>query len=417
VKRTRIGISLCMALFLGGAIAGQAADVTITYWQYFYQSKVDLMNDLIQQFEARNPGIKVEQVTFPYESYQQKVAAAVPAGEGPDVINLYYGWLPLWVKSGYIQALPDFNFSSRYLAKTFYPFVAQSVSFGGKNYSVPTAVRTLALIYNKKLFRDAGLDPNAPPRTLDELLTDARRLSKYDTQGNLVQAGLLMQPSGQGHVWIREVLFRQFGATPYSADGRTVTYNSQAGIQAFQWYTDRITKDKVGYPNFSTDDPTAFTAQKAAMNIDGSFRIATLNAVKNLEWGAAELPTYKGIKSNFASFWTNAIVNGVTGAKLDAAVKFLTFLTSPEVQEQWLQKVGELPATPSLSDKFKNDPVISVFLKGLAYAHATSYVDEAGQRAILDDAVDEVNLKKADPAAVLKAAAVKEQKLIDDFWK
>ena len=417
MKRTLFGIFLCMALFLGGAIAGQAADVTITYWQYFYQSKVDLMNDLIQQFEAKNPGIKVEQVTFPYESYQQKVAAAVPAGEGPDVINLYYGWLPLWVKSGYIQALPDSAFSSRYLAKTFYPFVAQSVSFGGKNYSVPTAVRTLALIFNKKLFRDAGLDPNVPPRTLDELLTDAKRLSRYDAQGNLVQAGLLMQPSGQGHVWIREVLFRQFGATPYSADGRTVTYNSPAGIQAFQWYTDRITKDKVGYPNFSTDDPTAFTAQKAAMNIDGSFRIATLNAVKTLEWGAAELPTYKGIKSNFASFWTNAIVNGVTGAKLDAAVKFLTFLTSPEVQEQWLQKVGELPATPSLSDKFKNDPVISVFLKGLAYAHATSYVDEAGQRAILDDAVDEVNLKKADPAAVLKAAAVKEQKLIDDFWK
>jgi len=232
-----------------------------------------------------------------------------------------------------------------------------------------------------------------------------------------VQSGLLMQPSGQGHVWIREVLFRQFGATPYSADGRTVTYNSPAGIQAFKWYMDRITKDKVGYPNFSTDDPTAFTAQKAAMNIDGSFRIATLNAVKNLEWGAAELPTYKGIKSNFASFWTNAIVNGVSGAKLDAAVKFLAFLTSPEVQDQWLKKVGELPATPSLSDRYKNDPVISVFLKGLAYAHATSYVDEAGQRAILDDAVDQVNLKKADPAAVLNTAAAKEQKLIDDFWK
>ena len=417
MKRTRIDIFLCMALFLGGAFAGQAADVTITYWQYFYQSKVDLMNDLIQQFEARNPGIKIEQVTFPYESYQQKVAAAVPAGEGPDVLNLYYGWLPLWVKSGYIQALPDSDFSSSYLAKTFYPFVAQSVSFGGRNYSVPTAVRTLALIYNKKLFREAGLDPNVPPRTLDELLADAKRLSKYDAQGNLVQSGLLMQPSGQGHVWIREVLFRQFGATPYTTDGRTVTYDSPAGIQAFQWYTDRITKDKVGYPNFSTDDPTAFIAQKAAMNIDGSFRIATLNAVKTLSWGAAELPTYKGIKSNFASFWTNAIVNGVTGAKLDAAVKFLTFLTSPEVQEQWLQKVGELPATPSLSDKYKNDPVVSVFLKGLAYAHATSYVNEAGQRAILDDAVDEVNLKKADPAAVLKAAAVKEQKLIDDFWK
>jgi multiple sugar transport system substrate-binding protein len=417
MRRTRIGIILSIALILGGTVAAQAADVTITYWQYFYQSKVDLMNDLIQQFEAQNPGIKVEQVTFPYETYQQKVAAAVPAGEGPDAINLYYGWLPLWVKSGYIQPLPASDFSSDFFAKTFYPFVAASVNFGGKNYSVPTAVRTLALIYNKRLFREAGLDPNLPPRTLDELLADAKKLSKYDSQGNLVQSGLLMQPNGQGHVWIREVLFRQFGAIPYSADGRKVTYNSAAGIQAFQWYTDRITKDKVGYPNFSTDDVTAFTAQKAAMNIDGSFRIATLNAIKNLEWGAAELPTYNGIKSNFASFWTNAIVNGVTGAKLDAAVKFLKFLASPEVQDQWLQKVGELPATPSLSDKYRNDPVVSVFLKGLAYAHATSYVDEAGQRTILDDAVDQVNLQKADPAAVLNAAAQKEQKLIDDFWK
>ena len=61
--------------------------------------------------------------------------------------------------------------------------------------------------------------------------------------------------------------------------------------------------------------------------------------------------------------------------------------------------------------------MISGFLKGLAYAHATSYVDEAGQRTILVDAVDQVNLQKADPASVLQASAQKEQKLIDDFWK
>jgi len=416
VKRARARVFLLIAMLIGAG-AAHAQEVTITYWQYFYESKVNLMNDLIEKFQAENPGIKVDQVTFPYESYQQKVAAAVPAGEGPDVVNLFYGWLPLWVKSGYIQPLPAPDFSSDYFHKNFYPFVAEAVSFGGKNYAVPTAVRTLALLYNKKLFRDAGLDPNAPPKTLDELAAYAKRLSKYDAQGNLVQAGLLMQPSGQGHVWLREGLFRQFGAIPYSPDGRKVTYDSPAGIQAFQWYMDRITKDKVGYPNFSTDDVTAFRAQKGAMNVDGSFRIATLNAVKDLEWGAAELPTYKGIKSNFASFWANAIVSGVSGKKLEASVKFLKFITSASVQIQWLEKVGELPATPSLSEKFKNDPVISVFLKGLSYAHATSYVDEAAQRQIFMDAVDEVNLKKADPAAVLKAAAEKEQKLIDDFWK
>jgi multiple sugar transport system substrate-binding protein len=107
----------------------------------------------------------------------------------------------------------------------------------------------------------------------------------------------------------------------------------------------------------------------------------------------------------------------VSGKKLEASVKFLKYITSPEVQELWLQKVGELPATPSLSEKYKNDPVISVFLKGLAYAHATSYVDEAGQRTIMVNAVDAVNLKKSDPGDVLKAAAAEEQALIDSFWK
>ncbi|HCM26884.1 MAG TPA: ABC transporter substrate-binding protein [Treponema sp.] len=417
MNRNRIGFAALLVMILAGAAIASAEDVEITYWQYFYESKVNLMNDLIAKFEAQNPGIKVEQVTFPYESYQQKVAASIPAGEGPDIANLFYGWMPLWVKSGWIQPLPQSEFSSDWFRKNFYLFVAESVNFDGKNYSVPTAVRTLALIWNKKLFREAGLDPDSPPATLDQLLAYSKKLSKYDAQGNLIQAGLLMQPSGQGHSYIREVLVRQFGGVPYSADARKVSYASPAGIAGFKWYTDRITQDKVGYPNFATDDVTAFKAQKAAMNIDGSFRIATLNAVKDLEWAAAELPSHNGVKSNYASFWTNGIVDGVKGKKLEASIKFLKFLSSPEVQELWLQKIGELPATPSLSEKYKNDPVISVFLKGLASAHATAFVDEAGQRTLLVDAVDQVALKKADPAAVLKDAQAKEQALIDAFWK
>ncbi|MCX7026670.1 MAG: extracellular solute-binding protein [Spirochaetes bacterium] len=411
----KLVLALMLALFVAGV---GAADVTITYWQYFYESKVNLVDELIKNFEAANPGIKVEQVTFPYESFNQKVAASIPAGEGPDVITLFYGWLPMYVKAGYLQELPKTDFNKAYFDKTFYPFVAESVDFGGKYYSAPTAVRTLALIWNKKLFKEAGLDPNVAPKTLEELVSYAHKLSKYDAQDNLVQAGLAMQPTGQGHPWIREVLFRQFGNVPYSTDYRKVSYADSKGAEALKWYTDlTVGKNKVGYPNFATDDVTAFKAGKAAMNIDGSFRIATLNAVKDLEWGVAELPTYKGIKSNYASYWTHGIVSGVSGKKLDASIKFLKYLTSPEVQELWLQKVGELPATPALSEKFKNDPVVLPFLKGLAYAKASLYIDEAGQRQVLCDAVDEVTLKNVDPLQALKNAQAKEQKLIDDFWK
>ena len=415
-KFRRIGLVLAVLLILAAQVAS-AAPVTITYWQYFYQTKVDLMNDLIKQFEAKNPGIKVEQVTFPYESYNQKVATSIPVGEGPDVINLYSGWLPMYVKADYIQSLPKTLFSDSYMKSTYFPFVMDAVNFGGKLYAAPTAVRTLALMWNKKLFREAGLDPEKPPKTLDELAEFARKLSKYDAQGNLIQAGLLMQPNGQGHSWIRDVLFRQFGGAPYDSTGRKVTYNSPQGVAALQWYMDRIVKDKVGYPNFMTDDVTAFKAQKAAMNIDGSFRVATYKALPDLEWGVTELPSHKGIQSNFVSFWTHAIVSGVKGKQLDASVKFLKFITSPEAMEQWLAKVGELPANPKIAAAHKDDPYINQFMKGLAYAHSTIFVDEAGQRTVFVDMVDEVNLKGTKVEDALKQAAVKEQKIIDDFWK
>src|SRR5512137_171597 len=122
MKRTGIAIAV-LALVLA-AVAASAQDITITYWQYFYESKVNLMNELIQKFQAQNPGIKVEQVTFPYESYNQKVAASIPAGEGPDVINLFYGWLPMYVKAGYIQALPTADFSADWFKRTYPAFVA-----------------------------------------------------------------------------------------------------------------------------------------------------------------------------------------------------------------------------------------------------------------------------------------------------
>lgn len=415
----KIGVVL-LALVILLAVATQAAvaaPVTITYWQYFYQSKVDLMNELIKQFEAKNPDIKVEQVTFPYESYNQKVATSIPVGDGPDVINLYSGWLPMYVKAGYIQPLPKAQFSDSYMKSTYFPFVMDAVNFGGKLYAAPTAVRTLALIWNKKLFREAGLDPEKPPRTLDELVQYSRKLAKYDSQGNLIQAGLAMQPNGQGHSWLRDVLFRQFGTDPYDKTGRTVNYNNDKGVAAFQWYMDRIVKDKVGYPNFMTDDVTAFKAQKSAMTIDGSFRIGTFKALPDLEWGVAELPSHNGIKSNFASFWTHAIVDGVKGKQLDAATKFLKFITSPEAMEMWLQKVGELPANPKIADAHKNDQYVSEFMKGLAYAHSTIFVDETAQRNGFVDMVDQVNLKGVSVADALREAAVKEQKVIDDFWK
>nr|WP_321295672.1 extracellular solute-binding protein [uncultured Sphaerochaeta sp.] len=425
-KSMLIVLMLLMVLPFAFAAGGQEVkadtakqDVTeIVYWQYFYETKKDLMDKLIVMFEERNPDIKVTQQTFPYENYNTKVASSVPSGQGPNVINLFYGWLPLYIDSGYLQPLPESVFPNARIEQEFFPLV-EAAKFDGKYYALPTAVRSLALFWNKDLFKAAGLDPEVPPTTMDEMVAFAKKIAKTDKSGNYLQAGMSLELRGQMHHVVREVLIRQFGGSPYNADSSKVTYNSQAGYDALKWFTDLETVHKVGIPQYMTDDVTAFSAGKMGITIDGSFRLGNFNKLKDtLHYGVAELPEMNGVKSNFASFWANGITSTTQGKQLEASIKFLEFLTSDEVMAMWLPAIGELPAKKALAlkDEFKNDPTYGPFIRGLEYAQATKFLDENAQRMVWINAYDEVVLNGKSPKQAVDQAAAEEQKVIDAYY-
>jgi multiple sugar transport system substrate-binding protein len=408
---------LLAGLFLSISL-GLAQTVTITYWQYDFKSKVEAINELIRRFEAQNPGIKVVHQTFPYDAYQQKVAAAIPAGQGPDVVNLYYGWAPTWVKAGYLVPLPEGW--TKELDQEFVSMV-QAAKVGGKLYGMPTAVRSLALFYNKDLFRQAGFAN--PPRTWEEFIAIGQKLT-VKQGGRLVQIGYGVAPDGQDHHLVREVLVRQFGGRPYSEDGRRVLYLSEAGVRALSFYTDWVRKHEIGVPGFFPGNNgyrDGFIAGKIGMIIDGSFAIGTIQQGARFNWGVAELPVERpgGRKANFGSFWMHGLTPLATGPKREAALKFLAFITSEEAQRYWLEKVGELPARKALirDPKLSLHPVYGPFILSLGYAKATPFVDESAQRKVMVDAINRVLLQGMDPAQSLKLAAEEEQKIVDLFWR
>lgn len=402
----------------GGESASGDDVVTIEYWQYHFDAKVDLMNDLIKEFEQANPGIKVKQTTFPYEQFNEKVAAQVPAGKGPDVINLFYGWVPKYVDSGYLQPLPQDAFPHEEIEKEFFPLV-ESVKLDGEYWTIPTAVRTLALFYNKDLFEEAGLDPKKPPATWDELAEYAKKLTKKDSSGRLEQSGLAWEPGQQGHHWLRDGLTYQNGGDVLSDDRKTVVWgDGPEGLEAFKYWISFPTELGTSKPGFFTDDVTAFSTGKAAMNIDGSFRIGTLQQdAPDLNYAVAPLPA-KDEKSTNSSFWSNGIVAGVEGEKLEASIKFLEFLTSDDVMERWLEATGELPAKQSVAmqDKFVNDEIYGPFIEQLPYAHAHFFVDEMGERDLVMKAADKVLLEGASPEDAFKELVQKMQEMYDEYW-
>ena len=208
------GFTAVSALF-----AGSAQAVEIEYWQYFFDARVAAMETLIENFEAANPDITVKMTHFPYADYRTKVAAAIPAGEGPDVVQLFYGWLNDYVAADLIQPLPADVFPPAKIEEEFFPMVA-AMREGDNYWALPTAVRSLALFYNQRLFDEAGVD--GPPENLDELVEIAKKLTKRDGAGNLTQAGMTIGMNAQDHHWFREVLVRQMGGDPYMDDYRKV---------------------------------------------------------------------------------------------------------------------------------------------------------------------------------------------------
>ncbi|WP_235008473.1 extracellular solute-binding protein [Candidatus Halocynthiibacter alkanivorans] len=408
------GLTASSALFATSALA--AEPVEIEYWQYFFDARVTAMEQLIEGFEAENPDITVKMTHFPYADYRTKVAAAIPAGEGPDVVQLFYGWLNDYIAAGLIQPLPVDTFAPSDIDRDFFPMV-QAMKKDGAYYALPTAVRSLALFYNQRLFDEAGIE--APPANLDELVEIAQKLTKRDGAGNITQVGITTGMTAQDHHWFREVLVRQFGGTPYDEDYKVVGYNSEAGAAALKFYTDLEKEYGVTASGFMDEPQAAFKAGRAGMHIDGSFRIGSLNAIRGLKWGVAELPTaVDGTKSNYSSYWVNAVTSKAEGEKYEAALKFMSYITSDDAMQIWLDVVGELPAKPSvgMTEANANDPVFGPFIKGLAYARTTIFANESSQRQVLVDMVARTDLEGQSVAESLAIAAEAEQKILDTYY-
>ena len=214
------------------------------------------------------------------------------------------------------------------------------------------------------------------------------------------------------------MLVRQFGGEPYKDDYKQVNYNNEAGLAALDFYTSLEKKHGVTAFGFMDEPQAAFKAGRAGMHIDGSFRIGSLNKIRGLKWGVAELPAGPdGTQSNYSSYWVNAITTKAKDERYDASVKFMKYITSDNAMQVWLDVVGELPAKPSvgLTDANANDEVFGPFIRGLAYANTTKFVNESSQRQVLMDMVSRSDLEGQSATDSLAVAAEQEQKILTEY--
>ncbi|MHB8581328.1 MAG: ABC transporter substrate-binding protein [Ignavibacteriaceae bacterium] len=406
--------------------------VVITFWHSFVSSSVPALKDLIAQFEKEHPGIIINAQYVPTgDALIQKLITAIQSKTAPDISWIHSDFIENLVEANAIYKLSDFIDGPDSISKSdindIYPALLQYAKWKGTLYSLPMEATDLALLYNKGMFRKAGLDPNRPPQNWDELYADAKKLtidSNHD--GKFEQVGLFLPvypaagPLGGWMVWQWLPFLWQAGGNVINVDQSQVLYNSNSGVEALRLWQKIF--NELNLNTFTSDFDVAFASQHLAMAMDGPWDLPRFaDLLKNLDWAFAPLPAGPVKKATIVGGEYLTIFKQSKHPK--EAWEFIKWMIKPETQAMWAMKSGYLPIRrdvlkiPAFQEYLKKNPNYKVFVDELDYGQAQRSIDYGGLQITrnLAESLEEATTGKIDPKKALDESAAKSNKILQSF--
>lgn len=314
--------------------------IRIKYWMVSATKETPFH---ITEFNRTNPDIIVESTQLPWNEHEKKILTSILSENPPDIIFLVTP-VAKWATRLALIPLDDFIKRDKFDSSIFFSALWDEMKFRGHTYALPLYSNSYAFFYNKRLFKEAGLDPEKPPKTWDEVLEFSSKLTKRDASGNLIQMGFI--PT-YGNVQASIIMSWELGAQMLTEDGSKVNLTSPATLKAFDWildYYNRYTIKDIStfVAGFGFAEQHGFISEKLGMMIlDNSFPDQINLYNKNLEYSVAEIPTFNGYApvSSTGSWWF-AIPRGAKN--VEAAWKFMKFAVQKNIQLKEAEKQKEL---------------------------------------------------------------------------
>lgn len=411
----------CVGLFAESpATASSAAKAPITWWVPTPSPIPGTLQDAAKAFTAQT-GIKVSVVGTPWSDYLTKIETAITSGVGPDVIEIGNTWSPTFGRSGgFLTWTPSMYKAIGGKAKFVKTSMEVTGAPGQPAMSVPFLAQTWDMLYNKSLFKKAGL---TPPTTWKAFYADAKKLS--DPAKGIYGVALdFGSTSGMG-TWLW-IMARQNGGNLYNSSGQpdfTSKGDVKSVTQMVQWlYPDGILNPANVADTTGTLATTEFESGKAAMIFTqsptvakappGGYGLSYIPLPANIPAGGAKVMSHIA-GENLAIFKNSKHVS--------EDLEFIKFLTSMQENAKVNQKMEELPVTYSaLHAPYFQTPNEKIFGKILTtYAapmpteasSATADTDYAGafvklcRQDITGHGISESQVRSALASAQASAAA------------
>ena len=234
--------------------------------------------------------------------------------------------------------------------KSFFPAFMLNGQFGNKTWGVPFQRSTVVMYWNKDLFKEAGLDPNTPPKNWAETITMGQKLTKKDASSNVTQWGIQVPSSGFPY-WLFQGFSTQNNGILANPEGNQVKYDDPNVVAALQYWVDLSKKYGIhpsGVVEWGTT-PRDFMEKKVAMIWTTTGNLTNIRTNAKFDFGVAMLPEGKrrGSPTGGGNFF---IFKKAAGPEQEGAYKFAKWLTQPERAAQWSIDTGYVAVSPAAYD-------------------------------------------------------------------
>ena len=339
------GLGLATALAAGLALPATAETELTMYYPIAVGGKLtEVVDGIVADFEAANPDISVNAIySGNYDDTRVRALSALASGEPAQLAVMFSIDAYDLIEQDLVVPFDDYATSDEDKAwlNSFYPALMANGQIEGKTWGIPFQRSTIVAYYNKDLFRAAGLDPEAPPTTWDEMIEIGKALTKDDTYG-------LMIPSTGYPYWMFQALAIQNGKEVMSGDGLTTYFDDPAIVETLEFWKSLSTEHGI-MPTGTVEWGTlrqAFLEGQTAMMWHST---GNLTAVKNgasFDFGVAELPANVrlGSPTGGGNFY---LFKDTTDEEKAAALKLIKFMTSPDQAAAWSIATGYMGVSPA----------------------------------------------------------------------
>jgi len=319
--------------------------VHLQYWEKWTGLEAQAMQQTVDQFNRSQKRIVVEYIST--ANVDRKTIVATAGGDPPDVAGIWINNIHSFADQNALTRLDDFiradGLTPAQWLDRYEAIYADMCTYRGAVWAALTTPSTSALHWNKRLFRDAGLDPDRPPRTLAELDAFAEKLTKRDPQtGDIIQLGFLPQEPG----WFAWAFPAWFGGSYLDGDRISIGTDPR-NLECYRWverYTRRYGLDAVrsftsGFGNFASPQ-NPFFAGKIAMVFQGVWMDNYINQfAPGLEYGVAAWPTAAPGLDNFTTADADVLVIPRGARHPREAWEFIQFVSSINPAAQTAQEL------------------------------------------------------------------------------